>query len=106
MLTLGRQPVQKPEDIPIGPQWCADPSFHVHINAPENALPPPRRILNYQTHNRQEYVAEGSPPDEEETKYDEKPMDYETESIHSEDDNEIQPAADDYSDAVDIDELS
>ena len=93
--------VEKPADIFIGPQWCADPEFAPRAARPAEAMaPPPRRVIHYQTKTRQESVSSGTATDQEEVK-----EEFEVESARSEDDHELEDHPDAYADAVDIDEL-
>ena len=92
----------KPANIIIGPQWCADPGYTLRVGPPENYVEPPRRVIHYQTQTRQESISSETIPDEEEETKDE----FEAETVASEDDHELEEDLNSYADDVDIDELS
>ena len=92
----------KPRDINIGLQWCADPSFNSRPVVPENYIEPPRRVIHYKTKNREESDSSDTIPDDEEEVKEE----FEAESISSENDHELEVKDTDYIAGVDEEELS
>ena len=92
----------KPHDIVVGPQWCADPSFYIRTGPSDDYVEPSRRVLHYQSKNRQEYNSSQTVSDDEEETKDA----FEAESVFSEDDHELEDKQEVYADAVDDEELS